>query len=73
MTKRESRPDRGRHPEHLVGAQTATAIIDQAHDKNALTALARRWRLLGLGCPRGCPLDHHEWPCHLAGEVDRSE
>jgi hypothetical protein len=28
--------------------------------------LARRWRVLRLGCPAGCPLDQHEPPCHLA-------
>jgi hypothetical protein len=28
--------------------------------------LARRWRVLRLGCPAGCPLDHHEPPCHLS-------
>jgi hypothetical protein len=66
MRTRESRP-RGAAPEQ--SAQTANAIVDHPADKTTLLAMARRWRVLRLGCPRGCPLDHHEPPCHLAEEV----
>lgn len=63
MTTYKSRPQ-GAAPEQ--SAQTASRILDHAPDKSTLMALARRWKDLGLGCPAGCPLDHHEPPCHLA-------
>jgi hypothetical protein len=59
MGTREGRPE-GRHPEQ--SAKTATDTVSAA----ALAPLARRWRDLGLGCPLGCPLDHHEPPCPVA-------
>lgn len=64
MTTRESRPHMEAAPKDH-GEEVQTSITAVA-DKSTLTALARRWRTLGLGCPRGCPLDHHEEPCHLA-------
>lgn len=56
---------------HNGGAPTGQVkdSLTDAPDKTHLATLARRWRVLRLGCPRGCPLDHHEPPCHLAKRV----
>jgi hypothetical protein len=59
-------------PHQEAAHNVADATIDRpiVTDTPVTTVdLARRWRQLRLGCPRGCPLHRHQSPCHLAAEV----
>lgn len=48
-----------------VTEQEALAVIDRIRTRTTD-------RPVVLGCPSGCPLDHHEPPCILAGrKADR--
>jgi hypothetical protein len=67
----------------LGGALAQTGQVDSSVSDPAVTTvdLARRWRQLRLGCPVGCPLDHHECgigepvhpSCHACGALSMTE
>jgi hypothetical protein len=52
-------------PTRGAPAGQAESSVATRSDKAPLVTLARRWRVLRLGCPRGCG-SYHEPPCHLA-------